>query len=818
MTVAPTPDRLQYLLAGQAAPTWNGIDYVEVASADQTQLRVHFLTTAPVSGTLAAANPVTICGGETIGSVAVLAIDEAHDWSADDEGRPVLRLAVAAPGDFSTYTLTILSSALDPYFDAVAFSFKANCPSDLDCATPAPACPGPEGEPVPIGYLAKDFASFRRALSDFSALRYPAWVERSEADVGVMLMEVLSAIADELSYLQDRVAAEATLATATQRVSLVRHARLVDYEPAPAIAATTTLQLDVAAGVTSIAPGLRCAASGADGRPIAFEVGGRLADESGALTQTTYAVDPRWNAGPVDAPNLLPYWWDRSRACLRAGATRLWIVGHGLGLVPGQRLLIDTAGPTSADAPVREIVTIAPPEQAPDPVSETTDPVFAVDLTRIALQAPTTCDHDLERTHLAGNLVPAVQGARVSETFAIADPTAPPAAAARLVAVRNAANWTPEDPRPDYRFTLDADELSWLPVVSQDADTSASVAAAPELVLGTETATGAAQPWLWQRWLLGSGPADRVFTLTPERFSAIGASADETWLDYDGEGITIRFGDGTFGLVPPAGTAFTVTYLAGGGAIGNVPADTIVEVDPGQPQAASVLSVSNPIAATGGADAETAQQVRDRAPQAFAARPLRVVRPADYVAAAQSLPWVQQAGATFRWTGSWLTAFTTADPAEREDLTVAEIEQLSDLLDRRRLAGYESYVLAPRYASVDLRIALCAQPSAFAADVERAVLTQLRPGALADGGRGFFDHARWAFGAPLEASALLAAVQRAPGVQGVTAVSYRRRGVQPDWAPLPETIALGADEILRVDDDPSRPESGSLSITVRGGK
>ena len=198
---------------------------------------------------------MTICGGEVIGSVAVLPIDETTDWSADDDGRPVLSLSVAAPGDFSIYTLTIDSSALDPYFDAVLFSFKANCPSDLDCATPDPSCPPFDDEPVPINYLAKDFASFTQALSDFSALRYPFWVERSEADVGVMVMEALSAVADELSYLQDRVSAEATLETATQRVSLLRHARLVDYEPAPAIAATTKLQLDVADGVTSIAAG-----------------------------------------------------------------------------------------------------------------------------------------------------------------------------------------------------------------------------------------------------------------------------------------------------------------------------------------------------------------------------------------------------------------------------------------------------------------------------------------------------------------------------------------------------------------------------------
>ena len=154
---------------------------------------------------------------------------------------------MAAPGDFSTYRLTIFSDQLDPFFDSVPFTFKANLPTTLDCATPAPGRPRPRPSRCRIDYLAKDFTSFRQALSEFSALRYPAWVERSEADLGVVLMEVLAAMADELSYYQDRVSAEATIQTATQRLSVVRHARLVDYEPAPATVATTVLQLDVAA-------------------------------------------------------------------------------------------------------------------------------------------------------------------------------------------------------------------------------------------------------------------------------------------------------------------------------------------------------------------------------------------------------------------------------------------------------------------------------------------------------------------------------------------------------------------------------------------
>jgi hypothetical protein len=40
----------------------------------------------------------------------------------------------------------------------------------------------------------------------------------------------------------------------------------------------------------------------------------------------------------------------------------------------------------------------------------------------------------------------------------------------------------------------------------------------------------------------------------------------------------------------------------------------------------------------------------------------------------------------------------------------------------------------------------------------------------------------------------------------------------PSWVPLPETVEISPDRILRVDDDPSRPEAGSLQVTVQGGR
>ncbi len=807
----PARNRRQLLLAPGAS--FNGIDYVYVA-ASQTQLLVHFLNTVPVRGSLYG-QQVTITGGDVITSIGVNPVDETTAWSADSEGRPVLAVTVAAPGDFSTYQLTIFSDQLDSFFSSVPFTFKANCPTTLDCAAAPPSSAETTAEPVPIDYLAKDFASFRQALSEFSTLRYPAWVERSEADLGVMLMEALAAMADELSYYQDRVAAESTIQTATQRLSVVRHARLVDYEPAPATVATTVLQLDVTLPTTpptsppqttswTIDTPLLVRALGADGSVTDFEIEDPA---TGLASPGSFTVDVRWNRA-----SLVPYYWDDSQRYLPAGSASFYLTGHGLGLYPGQQLLLDTPAADSADPPVRELVTVAATQETFDLlIGEASPPPLA--LTQVTLQAPTTADHDLDQTTVAGNIVPAVQGLRQSETLVIPAPALP---ASGPVVVRVGANWTPQDPRPDYRYCLAAGPLAWLATGAQDEDTS--VPAAPEILLSATTPGGETTQWAFQRWLLDAAATDQVFALTPEQYSPVLTSDGVTWYDYDGDGgTTIRFGDGTFGVSPRPGTVFTVVYRIGGGAAGNVPADTIVNVAPGQPRGPMITSCTNPFPATGGADAETIAQVRGRAARKFSAEPLRVVRAEDYAAVARSLPWVQQAGATFRWTGSWLTALTSVNPAGSEQPTIAQLEALTELLDQQRLAGYESYVLPPDYVSIDLQITVCGQAAAFGSDVAAAVLAALQPGSGPGGKAGFFDHSRWSFGQPLESSALLAAIQACPGVVGVYQVQCRKRGVQ-DWVPLPDTLSFAADQILRVDNDPSRPEAGSLQVIVEGSK
>src|SRR4051812_32474636 len=87
-------------LDGQGHPVLNGIDYLEVSAAAQTQLQVHFLFDLPGAPSadpqvLAPAN-IRIEGGTRITGI--------HAVSVSASGK-VLTVTVSAAGDFSTYTL-----------------------------------------------------------------------------------------------------------------------------------------------------------------------------------------------------------------------------------------------------------------------------------------------------------------------------------------------------------------------------------------------------------------------------------------------------------------------------------------------------------------------------------------------------------------------------------------------------------------------------------------------------------------------------------------------------------------------------------------
>jgi hypothetical protein len=275
----------------------------------------------------------------------------------------------------------------------------------------------------------------------------------------------------------------------------------------------------------------------------------------------------------------------------------MWLEGHGLGLTPGQQLLIETQAATSADPPLRQIVQLdATPIEEVDPLFGPTDVTHIFWRPEDALVS----DRDLTRTIVKGNLVPATQGRRYSESFAVEQaPAATPQLP--LAVFRTGPNGS-----AIYHFTLANAPLTWL------SQTDGGLPPTPEIAMVDSASPP--QSWSWFRSLLDADIFTAGFTVDPVRFSPIAQIGNPgiRMMDYDGDaGDTVRFGDGVFGDLPEPASVFRVTYRAGGGAVGNVAADTINRIEV---PTALLHAVNNPFPGSGGADAEPALNVRRMAP------------------------------------------------------------------------------------------------------------------------------------------------------------------------------------------------------------
>jgi hypothetical protein len=785
------------LLRAQTAVT--GIDFVFV-DPSQTVLDVHFLTdpggVVPTFANvvLGGVRITPVAGYDGLPDVPIV----QWDWVPNTN---ILRIVLAEPGGFADYVLHLDDDRVDRYFNHVRFSFKAACPSSLDCAPDDPECPVDDGVDAVVDYQARDFWSFRRALLDFAAGRHPDWKDGGLVpDIGVMLVEVMSALGDELAYYQDRVAREAYLETATERRSVRRLARLVDYPVHDGIAPSTWLDVTVASGTGSIPAGADVRAIGDAGVVRAHYEVGRGLDEVVDGT-TTYGVAAACN-------RFVAHVWDEGATCLPAGATELFIAGsHRNDLLPNtgppDRWVLLRTVPVDPTVEARQIMVRLVEAE------DDTDTVQNLPVTRIRWDPAqaTTCDLDLEVLEVRANLVPVTPGRTEVRRFTIGPVTAPvdpPSAIERDGANRSIT----------YLFSLPGTEdegLVWLGVDP--------VVARPEVDV-REVGGG---PWRWRRSFVGvasSQAEDPDFTLddgTWRRVVGYRRNGGETvHTDYaTGAGVTVRFGDGRFGRAPATGTVFEVTYRVGNGRNADVAADSLTGFD--AIALPFVKAVTNPFAATGGIDPQPIAEVRQLAPEAFRALTYRAVRPEDYAEAAERLPWVQRAGADFRWTGSWLTAFATPDPLGAAVLAEGRRQELEAQLDRFRQAGREVHVLDPVFADLDVEVTVCVEPQAYAGDVEERVRAALLGPGPAAGAGGFFDPDRFTFGDPLDRSALEAAIQRVPGVRATEGIRLRRRGWF-GWRDLTElAYPLEGAEVLRVANDPLHPERGSLRLVMRGG-
>jgi predicted phage baseplate assembly protein len=274
---------------------------------------------------------------------------------------------------------------------------------------------------------------------------------------------------------------------------------------------------------------------------------------------------------------------------------------------------------------------------------------------------------------------------------------------------------------------------------------------------------------VWVRWhevadFYNSGPRSRHYVL--DRLS--------------GE---IRFGNGSNGLIPPIGVGNLrlIRYQTGGGTAGNQPEGAIVQLKTTVPY---VDTVTNPIAATGGANAESLDALRDRVPRELRHRH-RAVTLEDYedlarlaspdVARAKCVPLLNLLqepttvqnpfDQTPKAPGSVSVIIVPRSTAAKPLPSLALLSQVQDFLRANTTPTVALVVVGPLYIRVDVitEIALTTleQSSSVQQAVEHTLASFLHP--LTGG----LDGAGWAFGRKPHLSDLYALIETIPGIDHV---------------------------------------------------
>jgi predicted phage baseplate assembly protein len=314
------------------------------------------------------------------------------------------------------------------------------------------------------------------------------------------------------------------------------------------------------------------------------------------------------------------------------------------------------------------------------------------------------------------------------------------------------------------------------------------------------------QVWRPKKDLLNSGPMAREFVV-----------------ELEGDGTAyLRFGDNKQGARPAQETKFIAAYRLGNGPGGNVGAGSLAHVVTNDATVIANMqenaAVWNPIAARGGTEAETMEEVKQYAPSAFRTQE-RAVTGADYEAFAKRChAGIQRAAATFRWTGSWKTVFLSADRLEGLEIAEDFENELRSCLERYRMAGFDLEVDAPLPVSLEIDMGICVNSRFFASDVKQALLELFSDRILPDGRRGIFHPDNFSFGQPVYLSPLYAAAQATPGVDSVQITRFQRQGSNNNEALEKGKLLLGRREIARLHNDRNFPERGVFNLMMNGGR
>lgn len=253
--------------------------------------------------------------------------------------------------------------------------------------------------------------------------------------------------------------------------------------------------------------------------------------------------------------------------------------------------------------------------------------------------------------------------------------------------------------------------------------------------------------------------------------------------------VTVRFGDGYTGARLPSGRDNVVaTYRVGVGRGGNLETGRISLL---LSRPLGVDEVINPVAATGGDDAEQLAKARQNAPATVLTLG-RIVSLRDYEDFARAFAGIGKARASTLWSGErqLVRLIVAAADGTPVDPASALHTNLLAGIDAARHTAQQVLVDSFRPRPFEVELAIAVEPDHLRENVFTAITAALT---------AVFSFERRDFGQPVAASEILATTQAVPGVRGAVLTTLRfvyNRPTVRTTNPPPDDPTAPADKLL----------------------
>ncbi|WP_437972144.1 hypothetical protein WMF04_23880 [Sorangium sp. So ce260] len=656
--------------------------------------------------------------------------------------------------------------------------------------------PAPSQVVSSIDYLARDFDSFRTLLLNRITSLAPTWKDRTRADLGVMLTEVLAYLADNLTYYQDAVATEAYLQTARRRMSVRRHGRLLAYWLDQGVGARVWVRFDARTSIT-VPRGTKLLAS--PGGQAVVQVGTvqytQQRARATAVFETMMELDVHPELGEIDI-------WDHDRRhfVIPAGSTSVVVEGRNAlkNLKVGAVLLFESR--TSADiAP--QLVRITRRRRAAGGRLELHWSQEDALLNDVPVTRTVAGVVEKKLSVLRGNVVLADFGESTTSVLPIRTDIDAPYEPLLPYSIVSLSASPPTSSTPAALCTvISRDQIC--PAIELDEHRDLLYLAGETTTERPRADAGANAPrertWTPVPDLLLSGPYSPVFVVEMHE-----------------EGCSLRFGDGVFGLAPPLGSVFTARFRIGNTATSNVGVRAIstIVAPTHHDWFTMALRVSNPVAATGGRGEETLAHAKQTAP-ALVHEVHAAITLQDYATIAMRVSGVAEAVALLLWTGSWFTTFVhvRAAPSAPPDVLLRVEQELAPA----RVAGRAIVVREPSWVALAVTLSVHLSAGFDRATVGAALREAFVAARAGEVQAGFFDPSRWRFGETVWASAVVTWAEGVRGVASAELVRFARVRDSVGGAEVPDKLEMARSELPQVLDEAFHPQAGTIVFEFFG--